>query len=114
MYNRLMQTYEENMTFFKRYEDKIKNNRNVNISLKDPEFFYNKRSKKLYIMPVIQVRTASALYYFNFSIKDLSNIEKTVDQLFERFYYDIFQFFITKPLNQYTKEELELFHMIKY
>lgn len=113
IYDKIIEVYEENMTFLKRYESIIKNDRNVRICLEEAYFYYNKRSKKLYAVPTIQVQTIAASFSFYLYPSQLTKINIAVDKIYEDFYHHLFQFFLEKPLNKYSKEELTLFHMIK-
>jgi hypothetical protein len=113
VYDKIIEVYEENMAFFKKYESLIKNDRNVRIYLEEPYFYYNKRSKKLYAVPTIKVQTIAASFSFYLYPSQLTKINIAVDKIYEDFYQQLFQFFLEKPLNKYSKEELELFHMIK-
>lgn len=113
LYNSILTAYEENMAFLKQYDSIIKNYRNVRIYLEDPYFYYNKRSKKLYAIPTITVQTIAALFSFDLYPSQLTKINIAVDKIHENFYQHRFQSFLEKPLNKYSKEELELFHMVK-
>lgn len=113
LYDKILEAYHENMNFFKKYKSIIKNDRNVCISLDDPYFYYNKRSKKLYAVPSIEVQTIAALFSFYLYPSQLTKVDLAVNKIHEDFYYQLFQSFLEKPLNKYSKEELELFHMIK-
>ena len=113
IYDKIIEVYEENMAFFKKYESIIKNDRSVRIYLEEPYFYYNKRSKKLYAVPTIKVQTIAASFSFYLYPSQLTKINIAIDKIYEDFYQQLFQFFLEKPLNKYSKEELELFHMIK-
>lgn len=113
IYNKIIEVYEENMAFFKKYKSIIKNDRNVRIYLEDSYFYYNKRSKKMYAVPTIKVQTISASFSFYLYPSQLTKINIAVDKIYEDFYHQLFQFFLDKPLNKYTEEELTLLHMIK-
>lgn len=113
IYNKIIEVYEENMAFFNRYKSIIKNDRNVRIYLEDPYFYYNKRSKKLYAIPTIKVQTIAASFSFYLYPSQLKKINIAVDKIYEDFYQHLFQFFLEKPLNKYSEEELTVFHMIK-
>lgn len=113
LYDSILTAYEENMAFLKQYDSIIKNDRNVRIYLEEPYFYYNKRSKKLYAIPTITVQTIAALFSFEIYPSQLTKINIVVDKIHENFYQHRFQSFLEKPLNKYSKEELELFHMVK-
>jgi hypothetical protein len=112
-YDKIIEVYEENMAFFNKYKSIIKNDRNVRIYLEDPYFYYNKRSKTLYAIPTIKVKTIAASFSFYLYPSQLKKINIAVDKIYEDFYQHLFQCFLQKPLNKYSEEELTLFHMIK-
>lgn len=113
LYNKIIEAYSENIAFLSKYKPLIKDDRNVRFSLDESYFYYNKRSKKLSFIPSIKVQTVAALFYIQLPPSILAKPNLAVDKFHEEFYYQIFQFFLEKPLNKYSKDELELFHMIK-
>lgn len=113
LYNAILAAYDENRDFIDKYENIIENQRKVIFYLKEPYFYYNKRSKKLYAIPTIKVSTVAASFQFQFAPSVLSKIDKTIDAVHEQFYSQRLQGFLEKPLNKYTPEELTLLHMIK-
>lgn len=113
LYDAILLAYDENRDFIDKYENIIENQRKVVFFLKETYFYYNKKSKKLYAIPTIKVSTVAASFQFQFAPSVLSKIDKTIDSVHEQFYSQRLQGFLEKPLNKYSKDELDLFHMVK-
>lgn len=113
LYDAILTAYDQNIELLNKYETLIENKRRVVFCIKDPYFYYNKRSKKLYAIPTIKVNTVAAHFQFQFAPSLLSKLDKTIDSVHEQFYSQRLQGFLEKPLNKYTPEELTLFHMVK-
>lgn len=112
LYEAILAAYDENRDFIDKYENIIENTRKVVFYLKETYFHYNKRSKKLYAIPTIKVSTVAASFQFQLAPSVLSKIDKTIDAVHEQFYAQRLQGFLEKPLNKYSKEELDIFHMV--
>lgn len=113
IYDNILVAFAENKAIIEKYNDIIKNERKTIISLGNPYFYYNKRSKKLYALPAIIVNTISSRTQFQLPPSILNKIDKVVNSIHEQFYNQRLIGFLDKPLNQYTSDELLLFHMTK-
>jgi len=113
LYDSILKAYYENMAIIEKYKSLIDNKRKVVFYLKESYFYYNKRSKKLFVIPSIKVNTVSSMFQFQLPVSMLNKMENVVDSIHDQFFSQLLNVFLEKPLNHYTNDELILFHMTK-
>jgi len=111
IYDVLIDAYSKNIIFKEKYDHLLNQSRPLRYSLCDPVFYYNKRSKKLYAIPRIDVLSMNSFSTIHYVPSLLVKVDDAVNYTYKKFYDSVFQKILEKPLNQYTEDELTVFHM---
>lgn len=113
IYDVLMDTYNKNIEFKEKYDHLFDQYRIPQYSLGDAVFYYNKRSKTVYAVPRIQAVSMNSFSTIYYVPSLLAKVNDAVEYTYKKFYDCVFHHILEKPLNQYTEDELIVFHMSK-